>query len=102
MTTDSVPDCALCIRQEISPFPYEAIVKALKPFSSAKSVMWAQDEPENAGAWTFVVPRLQQILPKSRKLQYVGRDAMATPAPGVKQYYEEQRKSIEEQVFAGL
>ncbi|KWU42366.1 dehydrogenase E1 and transketolase domain-containing protein 1 [Rhodotorula sp. JG-1b] len=88
--------------EEISPFPYEAIVEALKPFSSAKSVMWAQDEPENAGAWTFVMPRLQQILPKSRKLQYVGRDAMATPAPGVKQYYEEQRKSIEEQVFAGL
>lgn len=48
------------------------------------------------------MPRLQQILPKSRKLQYVGRDAMATPAPGVKQYFEEQRKSIEEQVFAGL
>ena len=64
--------------------------------------MWAQDEPENAGAWTFVMPRLQQILPKSRKLQYVGRDAMATPTPGVKQYFEEQRKSIEEQVFAGL
>ncbi|GAA5879230.1 hypothetical protein JCM3774_003528 [Rhodotorula dairenensis] len=88
--------------EEISPFPYEALHKALKPFTSAKSVTWAQDEPENAGAWTFVQPRLQQLLPKSRKLQYVGRDAMATPAPGVKQYFEEQRKSIEEQVFAGL
>lgn len=90
------------IVQEVSPFPHEAIVKAIKPFSSAKSVMWAQDEPENAGAWNFVQPRLQQIIPKSRKLQYVGREAMATPAPGVKLYYEEQHKATEEAIFGGL
>ncbi|GAA5990236.1 hypothetical protein JCM10908_005888 [Rhodotorula pacifica] len=88
--------------EEISPFPYDAVIKAMKPFSSAKSVIWAQDEPENAGAWTFVQARLKQIVPESLKLQYVGRDAMATPAPGVKQYFEEQRKAIEEQVFAGI
>lgn len=88
--------------QEISPFPYKAVSEALAPFSKAKSVVWAQDEPENAGAYLFVLPRLQQVLPRARELEYVGRDAMATPAPGVKKYFEEQRKDIEERIFAGL
>ncbi|BGP33568.1 putative 2-oxoglutarate dehydrogenase E1 component DHKTD1, mitochondrial [Rhodotorula toruloides] len=88
--------------EEISPFPYKAVSDALAPFSSAKSVVWAQDEPENAGAFLFVLPRLRQILPRALELEYIGRDAMATPAPGVKKYFEEQRKDIEERIFAGL
>ena len=64
--------------------------------------MWAQDEPENAGAYTFILPRLQQILPKGAELEYAGRVAMATVAPGVKSYFEEQKREIEEKVFEGL
>lgn len=88
--------------QEISPFPYSALADALAPFTSARSFLWAQDEPENAGAYTFVYPRLQQILPSHAQLEYAGREAMATPAPGVKLYFEEGRKKIENTVFAGL
>jgi probable 2-oxoglutarate dehydrogenase E1 component DHKTD1 len=88
--------------QEISPFPYTAVSKALDLYKSAKSFVWAQDEPENAGAFTFVLPRLQQILPRGAELEYVGREAMATVAPGVKSYFEEQKREIEEEVFEGL
>ncbi|GJN90432.1 hypothetical protein Rhopal_003443-T1 [Rhodotorula paludigena] len=88
--------------EEVSPFPYAALADALAPFKSARSFLWAQDEPENAGAYTFVYPRLQQILPSRAQLEYAGREAMATPAPGVKLYFEEGRKKIENTVFAGL
>ncbi|GAA6060666.1 hypothetical protein JCM10212_001222 [Sporobolomyces blumeae] len=88
--------------EEISPFPYAAIEKAIAPFTSAKSFTFAQDEPENAGAYLFVLPRLEQVLPEGTKLEYAGRDAMATVAPGVKSYFEAQRKEIEERVFEGI
>ncbi|GAA5954715.1 hypothetical protein JCM3765_003866 [Sporobolomyces pararoseus] len=88
--------------EEISPFPYAAISKALEAYTSAKTFMWAQDEPENAGAYTFILPRLQQVLPKGAELDYAGRVAMATVAPGVKSYFEEQKRAIEEKVFEGL
>ncbi|GAA5878058.1 hypothetical protein JCM8547_005608 [Rhodosporidiobolus lusitaniae] len=88
--------------EEISPFPYAALSSALSPFSSASSFVWAQDEPENAGAYLFALPRLQQILPKGTKVGYAGRPAMATVAPGVKQYFQEQQKGIVDQVFQGL
>lgn len=90
-------------QQEISPFPYAALSAALDPFrKTARSLIWAQDEPSNAGAYTFVAPRVQQVLPRGAKLRYVGREAMATVAPGVKSYFEEGRKRIEDDVFEGL
>ncbi|TNY20770.1 dehydrogenase E1 and transketolase domain-containing protein 1 [Rhodotorula diobovata] len=89
--------------EEISPFPYAALSAALDPFrKTARSLIWAQDEPSNAGAYTFVAPRVQQVLPRGAKLRYVGREAMATVAPGVKSYFEEGRKRIEDDVFEGL
>ncbi|KPV74148.1 uncharacterized protein RHOBADRAFT_54008 [Rhodotorula graminis WP1] len=89
--------------EEISPFPYAALSAALDPFrKTARSLIWAQDEPSNAGAYTFVAPRVQQVLPRGVKLRYVGREAMATVAPGVKSYFEEGRKRIEAEVFEGL
>jgi probable 2-oxoglutarate dehydrogenase E1 component DHKTD1 len=92
----------LASSQEISPFPYAAVSEAIESFPSAKTYMWAQDEPENAGAFTFVLPRVQQVLPRGVELEYAGRQAMATVAPGVKSYFEQQRKEIEDKVFEGL
>jgi len=36
------------------------------------------------------------------ELEYAGREAMATVAPGVKSYFEAQKKEIEEHIFKGL
>ncbi|GAA6044320.1 hypothetical protein JCM8097_004473 [Rhodosporidiobolus ruineniae] len=88
--------------EEVSPFPYAALASALSPFSSASSFVWAQDEPENAGSYLFALPRLQQLLPEGVKVGYAGRPAMATVAPGVKQYFVEQQQNLVEQVFEGL
>ncbi|GAA5957152.1 hypothetical protein JCM21900_003112 [Sporobolomyces salmonicolor] len=88
--------------EEISPFPYAALADALARFTSAKSFIWAQDEPENAGAYLFVLPRVAQVLPKGAELGYAGREAMATPAPGIKSYFEVEKQAINEKVFEGL
>jgi 2-oxoglutarate dehydrogenase E1 component len=34
------------------------------------------------GPWSFVSPRLTEILPRGASLTYVGRDASASPATG--------------------
>ena len=30
----------------------------LKKYTNVKEIFWAQEEPKNMGAWTFVEPRL--------------------------------------------
>ncbi|KAK4049893.1 putative 2-oxoglutarate dehydrogenase E1 component DHKTD1, mitochondrial [Microbotryomycetes sp. JL221] len=94
--------------EEISPFPYSKIETCLEDVASATGrqldVIFAQDEPENAGAWSFVSPRLSQVVNQQNgsKLRYVGRKAMATPAPGVGQYFRQTRDEIWTKVFEGL
>ncbi|SCV70449.1 BQ2448_1843 [Microbotryum intermedium] len=102
-TTRSLDRSITFVRvEEISPFPYAVLEKTIKSYPNAESFVWAQEEPENAGAYAFVLPRLSQILPSDQKLEYVGREAMATTAPGVSSYFSEQKKLIMDQVFEGL
>jgi 2-oxoglutarate dehydrogenase E1 component len=44
------------------------------------------------GAWTFVAPRLQELL--GRPIPYVGRDASASPATGSKVVHDREQAEI--------
>lgn len=47
--------------QELSPFPYRAIVEELSKYRSAESYRWVQEEPQNAGAWEYIAPRFSRL-----------------------------------------
>lgn len=53
--------------QEITPFPYSKLQKIIESYSSATSFAWAQEGPENAEFYSFVAPRLSQILPNGNQ-----------------------------------
>lgn len=44
------------------------------------------------GAWTFVAPRLEEIL--GLPVQYVGRDSSASPATGSKAVHDREQAEI--------
>lgn len=86
--------------EEISPFPYAALSNVLRKYASANATyVWAQEEPENAGAYTFVLPRLPQILPKGTELEYAGREASAAVAVGVAEYHNAEKEKIYRKIF---
>ena len=51
--------------------PYVARDEFLKKENGGKAFVWVQEEPENQGAWTFVAPRLGQLLPDGKKVSEV-------------------------------
>ena len=86
--------------EQLYPFPYRALATELARFPKAH-VIWCQEEPMNMGAWTFVAPRLQEVLTQvktgSAVPGYVGRTEAASPATGShKRHVEEQRKLVDE------
>jgi 2-oxoglutarate dehydrogenase E1 component len=68
--------------EQFYPFPKQAIEDWLAQFPNATEIIWAQEEPQNMGGWTFVEPRLRDITPEKVSLQYIGRAASASPATG--------------------
>jgi 2-oxoglutarate dehydrogenase E1 component len=43
--------------EQLSPFPYDLIVEHIDKYPNAELV-WAQEEPLNTGAWSYVAPRI--------------------------------------------
>jgi 2-oxoglutarate dehydrogenase E1 component len=64
------------------PFPGEQLKAVLARYPAAKEFVWAQEEPQNMGAWNFVRSRLEGVLPVVRTLRYAGRPDRASPAEG--------------------
>jgi 2-oxoglutarate dehydrogenase E1 component len=97
-STKSVADNVAVIRlEQFYPFPGEALKNVIAGYPNAKQFVWAQEEPQNMGGWTFVQNRINAILPASAKVDYVGRTPSASPATGSYAIHElEQKKLVDD------
>ena len=88
-------DIAIVRVEQLYPFPAEELAKVLTGYARKQEVMWVQEEPQNRGAWTFMEPRLRSMLPDTI-VNYVGRDAAASPATGsMAGHVQEERELVE-------
>ncbi|MBA2378685.1 MAG: 2-oxoglutarate dehydrogenase E1 component, partial [Blastocatellia bacterium] len=87
---------ALVRLEQFYPFPGTRLQEVLDSYPNITEVMWTQEEPQNMGGWTFVEPRLREMLSDKASLRYVGRVPSASPATGSYAIHElEQREIIE-------
>jgi probable 2-oxoglutarate dehydrogenase E1 component DHKTD1 len=95
---------ALIRVEELCPFPFGQLHKALEPFKNAGEIIWVQEEPRNQGAFTHVQGRIDDLLRKIGRgpMLYRGRAEAATPAPGVGKVYAAQQKAVINAAFEGL
>jgi len=68
--------------EEIYPFPTDRLKAVIAKYKNVKEVFWIQEEPKNMGAWYFVEPRINEILPNGLKVNYIGRRRRSSPAEG--------------------
>jgi len=79
---EGVKDVAIVRVEQLSPFPFDHLHNEAKKYPNA-DVVWAQEEPKNQGAWTYVKHRLPAALQDAgRNATYVGRRTMASTAEG--------------------
>jgi 2-oxoglutarate dehydrogenase E1 component len=77
--------------EQLYPFPEETLAEAIRAAGASRFV-WAQEEPENRGAWTFVSSRLAGIT--GSPWEYAGRKASASPAAGSHGMHLEERNTL--------
>lgn len=89
-----VVDTAIIRIEQIYPFPAEQLTKIIRQYSKAKRWIWAQEEPENMGAWSFVSRIYKEIefLP-------ICRAASGSPAAGLVEIHKLRQKKILDKVF---
>ena len=90
--------------EQYYPFPASQLLKVIKGFSKLESIIWAQEEPKNMGAYTFLAPRLQELCSKAFganiSFRYVGRSERASPAIGIHQLHVQEQEEIVKGCFS--
>jgi 2-oxoglutarate dehydrogenase E1 component len=94
-TKEKITDVAVVRMEQFYPFAEEPLRKLLNRYRKAEWV-WVQEESQNMGGWTFVEPRLRAL---GCAVEYVGRDASASPATGSKTVHTREQKEIVEAAF---
>ncbi len=83
--------------EQIYPFPEKQVQSVIKAYKNSTEVVWAQEEPSNMGAWTFIRHRLKQLITRKRSFGYIGRVSAGTTAEGSnKAHVKEQARIVNE------
>jgi 2-oxoglutarate dehydrogenase E1 component len=93
-----IDDVYLMRLEQLYPFPARALITELSRFPQAE-IVWAQEEPKNMGAWSFVEPNIEWVLqrlepPRDHRARYVGRAASAATATGLASKHNQEQKAL--------
>lgn len=87
-------DTAIVRIEQLFPFPAEQLKALYKKYKNARRWIWAQDEPENMGAWSFVQRTFKDI-----PFILVSRPASGSPAAGLAEIHKQRLQKILDKVF---
>ena len=96
--TRKIDDIAIIRTEQYYPFPERELKAELSRYKNAE-IVWCQEEPQNMGAWTFMQPRIEDVmesLGRSDRLRYAGREEAASPAAGYLKIHEKEQKALVE------
>ena len=88
-------DVALVRIEQLFPLHLEKIQRVIDRYPSVKEYIWAQEEPRNMGAWSFMLERLELI-----KLNVRSRKYYAVPAAGSSTRFKKRHKAVIDSVFS--
>jgi len=80
--------------EQFYPFPLRALTEVIERYSNAKELVWCQEEPKNMGGWTFMEPRLENLLPRCERPRYAGRAESASPATGSYAVHKQEQERL--------
>lgn len=92
---DNNTDLAIIRLEQLYPFPKKQVEAILKKYAKANSYLWVQEEPENSGAWSYILRVMRQ-----HNLRYIGREESASPATGSHKQHDKEQKAILDEVFS--
>ena len=84
---------AIIFLEQMYPFPEAELTAELERHSSARDIVWVQEEPSNMGALFYVLPRLKRIAGE-RPVLSVKRSGSASPATGSAKAHEVEQKTL--------
>jgi 2-oxoglutarate dehydrogenase E1 component len=87
-------DVALVRIEQLFPLHLEKIQKVIDRYPNIEEYIWAQEEPRNMGAWSFMLQRFELV-----KLNVRSRKYYAVPAAGSSTRFKKRHRAVIDSVF---
>lgn len=91
---DKRKDVAIIRVEQLHPFPKKQVMAELKKYK-VDMVYWVQEEPENMGAWSFILRVFREVTK-----DVISRKAAASPATGYAKVHKQEQEALVEQAFS--
>jgi 2-oxoglutarate dehydrogenase E1 component len=85
--------------EQLYRLPTFELEEILNHYAKIREVVWLQEEPENAGAWEFVQPRLRKLIDGRYPLRLIGRPRRASPAEGSASTHSRNQATLIERAY---
>ncbi|MCH2234830.1 MAG: 2-oxoglutarate dehydrogenase E1 component [Crocinitomicaceae bacterium] len=89
-----VENAAFIRMEQMYPMPEKQLDKILATYKNAKNYIWAQEEPENMGPWSYMALGLRKL-----KLDVVARNASAATATGSSSSHKFRLAALHDKLF---
>jgi 2-oxoglutarate dehydrogenase E1 component len=88
-------DVALVRIEQLFPLHLEKLQQVIDRYPNVENYVWAQEEPRNMGAWSFMLERFDLV-----KLNVRSRKYYAVPAAGSSTRFKKRHKAVIDSVFS--
>ncbi len=95
---DKATEVAIVRVEQFYPLHEEMLKQVLDRYTRVKQIAWVQEESQNMGGWPFMEPRLRAL---GYAVEYVGRDASASPATGSLTVHKQEQNELVEAAIHG-
>ena len=91
----NIRDVSIVRIEQLFPLPYEEIQSEINRYENLDEIVWAQEEPRNMGAWSYLL--LQ--LPQANKMRPATRRYYGSPAAGSAARFRNRHQQVIDYVF---
>ena len=90
---NKIKNVAIVRIEQLYPLPYKQIIEIIDKYK-AKELIWAQEEPENMGSWSYIMRNMSKF-----QFQIISRSQSAATASGSSKRSAKRQQKIIENVF---
>ena len=87
-------DIALVRIEQLFPLHEEQLLSIIDTYQNAERFVWAQEEPKNMGAWSYMLDRFPKL-----RLEVASREYHAAPAAGSSTRFKKRHQKVLDIVF---
>jgi len=85
---------ALVRLEQLYPLDRQTLAGIMNRYAHNKEIVWVQEEPENMGAWAYILRNL-----RNTGIQVIAPVSSGTPAPGTHKGFDKNQKQVIQRVF---